>query len=180
MLAAVAGVAAAAGFVAHRYGAAPGEVLRRLGAPGPANPRAREVTLYFADPRWTRLVPESRRISPGADAVDAIRALVGALIDGPAGEAAPVLPRGAELVGAYLGPEGLAVVDFAPEIASYDPGGASGEILTVFAVVHTLAENVPEVERVQWLVGGQVRETLWGHVKISEPLGPDPQWTAAR
>jgi hypothetical protein len=143
--------------------------------PGLQTPATREVSLYFSDPRWTRLVTETRRFKVGGDATEMIGALVEALAEGPRGDGAPVLPKGARLRGAYLGREGLAVIDFEPELEAFSPGGAAGELLTVFALVHTISENVPGIRSVQILVGGRERETLAGHVKISEPLGRHPQ-----
>lgn len=54
------------------------------------------------------------------------------------------------------------------------PGtGAHAELLTVYAVVNTLAVNFPAVKRVQILVEGRPATTLMGHVDLSRPLGPD-------
>lgn len=172
------GVAAA---VAVRFGWVDRRAIERVPLRSLTAPAGQEATLYFADPRWTRLVPEARRLPGGLDAVQMLGALVEALAEGPRQEGgAPVLPRGTRLRGAYLGAEGLAVVDFEPALGDFSPGGASGELLTVFALVHTLVENVPGIRSVQLLVGGEERQTLAGHVKISEPLTPDPQWTADR
>jgi hypothetical protein len=149
-----------------------------LTLPGLGPIASEKATLYFADARWTRLVPEQRRLAPTADAVARIRALVAALAEGPRGDGAPVLPEATKVRGVYLGHDGLAVVDL-EDVPGLDFGGASGEALTVFSLVHTVVENVPGLASVQLLVGGRERETLAGHVKISEPLRPDPQWLGA-
>lgn len=164
------------GFFAVQLGLVGRDAAKRVQLPILRSSASREVNLYFADPRWSRLLPEVRRIPASQDAAETIQALVAALAEGPTGEAAPVLPQGTSLRGAYLGADGLAVVDFDRAIDSFRPGGASGEILSVFALVHTIVENLPEIRSVQILVGGKERETLAGHVKISEPLVPDPQW----
>ncbi len=173
-------LAGGAGFLAKRLGWLDRAVLRRVSLTGFTTPAGREATLYFADPRWTRLVSEVRRLPEGLDTVASIDALVRALAEGPREGGAPVLPATARLRGAYLGEEGLAIIDFEPDLDSFAPGGVSGELLTIFALVHTLSENVPDIRSVQILVNGEERSTLAGHVKISEPLAPDPQWTAAR
>lgn len=134
-----------------------------------------KAILYFADPRWTRLVAEERRLVPTADAPARIRTLVAALVEGPRGDGAPLLPKTTRIRGVYLGRDGLAVVDL-EDGPGFDPGGASGEALAVFSLVHTVVENVPGLTALQLLVGGQQRETLAGHVKISEPLRPEPRW----
>jgi spore germination protein GerM len=164
-------VAAGVGVIAHRLGLLDRQALEQVGVPGLRSVASREVTLYFGDPRWTRLVAENRKLQTRGDAAETIQALVQALAEGPRGEGAPVLPRGARLRGAYLGRDGLAVIDFEPDLAAFAPGGAGGELLTVFALVHTISENVNGIRSVQILVGGEERETLAGHVKISEPLG---------
>ncbi|MDW7710173.1 MAG: GerMN domain-containing protein [Deferrisomatales bacterium] len=171
----------AGGVLVQRLGLPDRHGVLPVALPGLTAPGGREVTLYFADPRWTQLVPESRRLPAGLDAVRSLGALVEALAEGPREEGrAAVLPRAARLRGAYLGPDGLAVIDFEAELAAYAPGGASGELLTVYGVVHTLCENVPGVRSVLILLGGEARETLAGHVKLSEPLAPDPQWVRER
>ncbi len=168
----VLGALAGAGWLWWSGRLAPVEVWDRVVAAG----RARhKVTLYFADPRWTRLVAEEREIPAGLGAPELMARLVEELASGPGGaQAAAVLPKGARLRGAYLGEGGLALLDFDGKgLEGFSAGGASGELLTVFALVHTVVENVPGVREVQILVDGQERETLAGHVKISEPLSPD-------
>ncbi len=142
-------------------------------------PSRQEVTLYFAHPRWTRLVAEPREIPAGLNAVERIQRLVQELARGPSGAgAAPVLPRSARLRGAYLGRDGLVFLDFDGEsLKGFDPGGASGELLTVFALVHTVVENTPGIRRVQILVDGEEKETLAGHVAVGGPLEPQPELT---
>ncbi|MBI5442116.1 MAG: GerMN domain-containing protein [Deltaproteobacteria bacterium] len=137
-----------------------------------------EATLYFADPRWTRLLAEPRALRLPAEGAARVRGLVEALGEGPRQAGAPVLPKAAKVRGVYLAREGVAVIDFDPEIAEVGAGGASGELLSVYALVHTIAANVPGVQSIQLLVNGQERETLAGHVKISHPLRPDPQLVA--
>ena len=152
----------------------------RIQLPG-SPPEAHEVvTLYFADPRWTQLVPEQREIPPQSEAMGKIRVLLEALVAGPVGDAAPVLPKETRLRNLYLGKDGLVVIDFEPDAGELGAGGVSGEILAVFSLVHTLVQNVPGTQSVRILVGGQERETLAGHVKISEALQPDPRWVSGK
>jgi hypothetical protein len=136
-----------------------------------------EVTLYFGDARWTRLLPEMRAVALPAEQGARVRALVQELVRGPQEEGSPVLPPGAKLRQAYVGGGGLALIDF--EASPGELGGASGELLSVFALVHTITRNVPGVQSLQILVNGQERETFAGHVKISEPLRPDARWLPA-
>jgi hypothetical protein len=133
------------------------------------------VTLYFAHPQWTKLIGEKRTVKPEADVVEQVGKLVRLLIAGPNSDnAEPVLPEGTEIRKIYMGPGGLLMIDFEPTLDELRSYGAGGELLSVFALIHTICENVEEVNSVQILVGGEVRATLAGHVRITEPLKPRP------
>lgn len=133
-----------------------------------------QVSLYFADPQWTRLVTETRAVVPEADGAQKIRRLVEALAKGPREGGAPILPEEAKLREVYLGPDGLVVIDFEPTLDELRSVGATGEMLTIFALVHTITNNVEGIRSVQILVDGKAQETLAGHVSISEPLTARP------
>ncbi len=169
---AVAGVVAAvvAGLVWDRVSGS--GTLGRLAPALASRPGGTEARLYFPDPRLSTLLLETRRLPLRDDEVAWLRAVVEALADGPREGGAPALPRGTRVRGAYLGADGLAVVDLEPTAEPLDLGGAAGEFGAVYALVHTVADNVPGVRAVQILVGGEARETLAGHVKISEALAP--------
>jgi spore germination protein GerM len=133
------------------------------------------IKLYFADPEWTRLVAEERKMEPPLDTVARVRRLVEELIRGPQNGAAPVLPAGTKLRNVYLAPDGLIVLDFEPEVGALHAQGAGGELLGVFALVHTICENAESVRSVRILVGGEEKETMAGYVRINEPLRPRPE-----
>ncbi len=133
-----------------------------------------QVVLYFADPQWTKLVGHTATIPAGGDKAERIATLVSMLAEGPASGEGAVLPPEAKLRKVYLGPGGRAVIDFEPNLGALRSYGAGAEMLAVFAIVHTITDNVEGVQSVQILVGGDERETLGGHVSISEPLGPRP------
>ncbi len=130
------------------------------------------VTLYFADSKWTQLVAQQKSYTADPDPVKRIEDLVELLVEGPAQGAEPVLPAGTKLRKVYLGPDGLAVIDFEPTLDELRSYGASAEMLSVFALVHTICNNVEGINSVQILVDGREQETFAGHVRISEPLGP--------
>jgi hypothetical protein len=48
--------------------------------------------------------------------------------------------------------------------------GSLEELLSVYAVVHTVLDNAPEVERVVLLWNGKQPLALAGHVDLSRPL----------
>ncbi len=128
------------------------------------------VSLYFADEQSEKLVKEERSLIL-ADREPAV-AVLEELVKGPAHPAhgrtvpADVKVRAVKIAG------GVAEADFSEELRSSHWGGSTGEILTVYAIVHTLAE-LPGVERVQILIEGERVETLAGHLELLEPLEPD-------
>lgn len=60
----------------------------------------------------------------------------------------------------------LAIVDLNPIVAESHRSGAFVETLTVTSMVATLAQNVPGIRRVRFLVDGKERETLAGHADL--------------
>jgi spore germination protein GerM len=66
----------------------------------------------------------------------------------------------------------VAYVDFSKEIQTKHWGGSSGEAMTIFSVVNSLA-RLPGVEKVQFLVEGKVQESLVGHADTTQPIAPN-------
>jgi spore germination protein GerM len=95
------------------------------------------------------------------------------LLEGPKTEAAlPVFPPDTTLRQLWVRDDGNAYADFSEELMGATSGGSSGEILTVYAIVDSLTENVPAIRRVGILVSGRERATF-GHLDLSRPLPPD-------
>lgn len=133
-----------------------------------------EVTIYFADPQWTRLIPEKAAMANEPDKGKKIARLVELLARGPSGDAGPVLPKGAKARQVYLGRDGVAIIDLDAGFEELRGQGVAAELLTVFAIVHTVTENVEGISSVRLIAGGQEVETLAGNVSINEPLRPRP------
>jgi hypothetical protein len=72
----------------------------------------------------------------------------------------------------YLTGEGTAYVDFGPELRSGLGGGSAAELMAVYAIVDSLAWNLPGVREVAILIDGQQVETLNGHLDLTRPLPP--------
>ncbi|PLX40768.1 MAG: hypothetical protein C0609_11765 [Deltaproteobacteria bacterium] len=132
----------------------------------------REVVLYYADPKWTRLVPVKREITPAGSAPALAKKLIPMLAQPPGSGEAPPLPEGAAVREVYVGGEGELVVDLEPAFDEVRSWGSAGELLAVYAMVDTLVENIDGVEKVRFLVGGKVSETLAGHILIDDALSP--------
>lgn len=149
-----------------------------LFSPSPPSPTAdapppgRTVTLYFAAADGAGLVAEGREIVGCLVEDDCLKSTVQALLAGPVGDLAPVFPPG-------LGVRGIAVtdsevqVDFPRSLVDSHPGGSWGELLTVYALVNTVAVNFPHLRQVRILIEGAAVETLKGHVDLRQPLNPD-------
>ena len=177
----VAGVAFGAGLVAlvlllRWYGAA---FLPATDAPvaEPAGggPLAR-VTLFYLARDGTGLVGRERRVEPGTDAATRARAIVRRQLDPAPPPLRSPFPEGTRLLSLYLATDGNAFVDLSREVSADHPGGSLDELFTVYALVNTLTLNVPEINAVQIMVGGQEVDTLAGHIDLRQPLESNLAW----
>jgi spore germination protein GerM len=84
-----------------------------------------------------------------------------------------VIPKGTTLRAFYVTDKGDAFVDLSPEVTAAHPGGSFAELLTVYAIVDAVTVNLPAVQRVQILVGGQEVDTIAGHIDVRRPLTRD-------
>ena len=159
---------------------APEETSSFLSLPTVSKPEEQDVAIYFADENATRLVPENRRIRLGAGTSADAEAIISDLIQGPrSAEYFSTIPDGARLINAYVLDSTL-VLDFTHELQTNHPGGSTGELLTVYSIVHTMTENIRGIEKVQILVEGKEIETLVGHLDLTRPIPPSAKWTRGR
>ncbi len=137
--------------------------------PPPASGPTETVTLYVADDIAGTLHPRSAQIPlPGGRqqrAEELLRALL--RIYQQPGAAHPLSPA-ADIRSIYLVDPGEAVIDLNAAFADQHRSGILSEQLTVNSLVETLAVNVPGIQRVNILVGGQTRDTLAGHADLTE------------
>jgi hypothetical protein len=139
----------------------------------PPKSMEKEVSLFFCDPENPILVRELRKIDKTLPLEAQAKEVINALISGPKSGLSPTIPQKTKLRGISIDPYGTATVDFSKEIATSHPGGSSGEIITIYSIVNSLAMNFNQVKRVQILVEGKKMETLAGHIFIKEPIEPD-------
>ncbi len=85
---------------------------------------------------------------------------------------ASAFPPGWRYREVFITAQGLAVVDLDPEGVLAHPGGTTAEYQSVHTMLKSITDNFKEVRRVQFLVGGEARESLAGHMDVSEPLSP--------
>ncbi|HKF23501.1 MAG TPA: GerMN domain-containing protein [Candidatus Angelobacter sp.] len=76
------------------------------------------------------------------------------------------LGKGADIRTVYLINDNTMVVDTTPQFADGHPPGILLEEFTIASLIETLTANVPGVTKVKFLVNGQERETLAGHVDL--------------
>jgi spore germination protein GerM len=131
----------------------------------------REVTLYFARPDASGLVPEPRSIEAGTSSADNLRRTMEALVAGPREGGVRVLPSSARLLGVYIRNK-TAFIDFSREISDDFAGGTAGERMMISSVVQTACGNFPEVDGVRLLVEGREVDTIGGHLRVSGRLVP--------
>lgn len=132
----------------------------------------REVQLYFSAPDGTYLVPELVEIPGCENDSECMQALVEALRRGSRQGNLPVLSKTAELLGVEVEND-LVRLNFSRQLVDHHPGGSLSEMLTVYSLADSLAENFSYLRQVQILVEGQVRQTLKGHVRTDQPIFAD-------
>ncbi len=134
------------------------------------------VTLFFPSATGDGLASEDREIFATPLPEDRVKQILSDLITGPATDAAlPAVPPGTRLRQVYVLKDGTAYADFSTDLlAAAESGGSTDEILAVYAIVNSVAMNVPGIARVGILVEGRPCETLGGHVDLRRPLRADP------
>lgn len=139
-------------------------------AAAPAVPRIKAI-LYFASEDGQRLVPTEQEV-PLADGVVAqARSIVEAqLAAQPPAPLVSTIPQGATLRGLFVSDRNEAFVDLDPSIRAAHPGGTLRELMTVYTIVHAVVTNLPNLQEVQILIGGQEVDTLAGHIDLRRPL----------
>jgi germination protein M len=148
------------------------ETAVREGEPEPAPAReAKTVRLFFLSENDNLLHPEPREIFAGST-VEEAEQVVRELIRGSDKGFISPLPSETKLRQLFVTKEGTAYVDFSREVMEKHPSGSSAELATVYAIVNTLAFNFNPIKKVFILVEGGERETLGGHINLSQPFVP--------
>ena len=145
----------------------------------PAGPERKiKATLYYVSEDGLSLPGVQREIPFGDPIVEQARRIVEAqLAAAPPPYVSPV-PAGTSLRALFVGERGDAFVDLSGEVRGKHPGGALGELFTVYAIVNAITVNLPAIMRVQILIDGRETETLAGHVDLRHPLRKNLKWTA--
>lgn len=135
----------------------------------------RAVSLFYAGPS-SLLVAEQRSVALPQNPAAALPVVLRELMKGSANAGVPSLfPRETMIRGAYLLPDGMAVVDVGgPAFSEGWTTGTHQELMAIQSLVQTVVTNFPEVRRVRILVNGTPSETFAGHIALSQSFGPSP------
>jgi Sporulation and spore germination len=136
-------------------------------APPAAGP-TEQVTLYVAYDDMGTLRPRVVRIPLPAGRQERAEELLRALVDIYLDKSSPhLLGPGSEMRSVYLVDPGLAVIDLNAAFANGHRSGVLVEELTMASLVGSMSANIPGINRVKILVDGKERETLAGHVDLT-------------
>jgi spore germination protein GerM len=134
----------------------------------------KEVKLFFPSKAQDGpLETETRKIYSSDQVAIEARQIIAELISGSKEGRDAALPVETKLREVFVTDAGLAVVDLTKEASSNHPGGLTQEILSIYAVVNSLMENLSTVTGVQILIEGVEAETLAGHVDLTRPFSRD-------
>lgn len=163
---------------------APGLATESAAAPaavsGPAVPHIK-ATLYFAAEDGIHLVATEREVPLVEGVVAQARSILEAQLTAQApSPLVSTIPKGAALRGIFVSERNEVFVDLDPAIRAGHPGGALNELMTVYTIVNVLLTNLPALQEVQILVGGQEVDTLAGHVDLRRPLRKNDALVAGR
>jgi len=139
-------------------------------ASAPAVPKIK-ATLFFASEDGLRLVPTEREVPLAEGAVAQARSILEAQLSAePPAPLASTIPKGSALRGIFVSERNEVFVDLDPAIRTAHPGGTLRELMTVYTIVNAVLTNLPDLQEVQILIGGQEADTLAGHVDLRRPL----------
>jgi len=139
-------------------------------APAPAVPKIK-ATLYFQSEDGLHLVATEREVPLAEGAVAQARSILEAQLSAePQAPLLATIPKGATLRGIFVSDRNEVFVDLDPSIRTAHPGGTLQELMTVYTIVNAVLTNLPNLQEVQILIGGQEADTLAGHVDLRRPL----------
>lgn len=133
----------------------------------------RPAHFYYESPQML-LVRETRNVPLPESASAALPEVMRELFKGPSNAAlGRLLPADTTVRGAYLLPDGTAIVDLGGATLSAGwPTGSHQELMAVYSIVETAMANFSEIRRVRLLINGTPAETLAGHISLGKPLTP--------
>ncbi len=128
------------------------------------------VHIYFANRNNNFLMAEQRVVFYPDEPAGLAGSIINALIKGPQKGLLRTIPADTRLRALYIISDGTCYVDLSEAVRKNHPGGCKSELLTIYSMVNSLILNVPEIERVQFLIDGQEAPTLAGHIDLRLPV----------
>jgi len=161
----------------RRYGATPTNTVSAAPAAAPA-PAGRKIKarLFYVTEDGQHLTGAEREVAYGEGNVAQAREIVAAQLAAVSEPLVSPIPPGTTVRAVFISDRGDAYVDLSREVSAAHPGGATTELLTVYAIVDALTVNLPAVRAVQILVDGKEQDTLAGHVDLRGPLEKNLDW----
>ena len=160
------------GFLAFMFWALSDTIFPPDAEEAAAKRERKEVVLYFSDANERFLVAEKRLIPKGKNTAAQAEEIVKALIEGPKLGQIRTIPAGAKLQGVRIA-DGTATLNFDNPFIEQHPGGTASEVATVYSLANTLTQNLTEITKVRFQVGGKDVTTIKGHVDLREPIFPN-------
>lgn len=129
------------------------------------------LKLYFSNADASDLVVEDRVVEVNANQPRE-RTILEQLISGPkeAGHYATI-PTETKIMDITTTSDGVCYVNLSQEFVTKHNGGSTGELLTIYSIVNSLAE-MENVHKVQFLIEGEKMDAFKGHVDFSTPFVP--------
>jgi spore germination protein GerM len=141
--------------------------------PEPEQPQeTRMITLFFLSDGDSLFHAELRQIGTGPSDVQEAERVVEELLKGSEKGLISPLPPETKLRQLFITKSGVAYVDFSKELADKHPSGSSAEIATIYSIVNSLTYNFKSIKKVFILVEGGEKETLAGHISLSQAFDP--------
>jgi hypothetical protein len=153
------------------------ELSQTLTAP-PTEPRVKAKLFWAASANDGSLAPVTVDLQLSADPVLRAKQVLDTLLAGPVDVEHRTLPPDAVLLAFYLLPDGTGIADFSEALAISTPSGIASEQLAVDSIVHTLAANVPQIQRLKILIHGQEVETIAGHLDLTNTFAVNARTAA--
>lgn len=129
------------------------------------------LKLYFTNEEKNDLIMEDRVVEVIANQAKEL-SILEQLIVGPedTGNVATI-PEGTKILDVTTTSDGICYVNLSQEFVANHSGDSNEELLTVYAIVNSLAE-LDGVEKVQFLVEGEKMDVYKGDVDFSTPFVP--------
>lgn len=166
-------VAMLPGFLGHNPDGGP-----EHGAAGASGADARKIkaTLLYVSDDGAALTPVSREVLYGETPAEQARRILEVEVQAPPNGLRSAIPAGTTVRAVFLTADGVAFVDLGGPIVTGHSGGTLDEALAVYAIVNTVALNLPTVTGVQILVDGKQVDSLAGHLDLRSPLSKSLDW----